>query len=52
MTREVKPKQATIDHIRKLLPDAQVIELIGTIAGYNMGSRFVVATGAENESTQ
>ena len=51
MTREVKPKQATIDHLRKLLPDSQLIELIGTIAGYNMASRFLVATGIDLEPT-
>jgi alkylhydroperoxidase family enzyme len=52
ITRDVKPKQATLDGIRKLLPDAQVVELIGTIAGYNMVSRFVVATGVDLDSTQ
>jgi len=51
MTRDVKPKQATIDAVRKLLPAQQVVELIGTIAGYNMASRFVVATGLDVEST-
>jgi len=51
MTREVKPKQATIEHLRKLLPDSQVVELIGTIAGYNMASRFLVATGIDLEPT-
>ncbi len=50
MTREVQPKQATLDAVRKLLPDDQVVELIGTIAGYNMVSRFVVATGLEGEA--
>ncbi len=49
MTREVQPKQATIDAVRKLLPDQQVVELIGTIAGYNMVSRFLLATGVELE---
>ena len=52
MTRNVQPKQATIDRVRKLLPDDQVVELMGTIAGYNMVSRFVVATGLENETTK
>ena len=52
MTRDVQPKQATIDAVRKLLPDQQVIELVGTIAGYNMVSRFVLATGVDLESTQ
>jgi alkylhydroperoxidase family enzyme len=51
MTREVKPKQSTLDRIRKLLPDAQVVELIGTIAGYNMVSRFLLATGVDLEPT-
>lgn len=51
MTRDVKPKQATIDKIRKLMPDAQVVELIGTIAGYNMVSRFLLATGVDLEPT-
>lgn len=52
MTRDVKPKQATIDAVRKLLPDQQVVELIGTIAGYNMVSRFLLATGVEAEATK
>jgi len=52
MTRDVQPKQATIDSVRKLLPDDQVVELIGTIAGYNMVSRFLLATGVEPESTK
>jgi len=49
MTREAQPKQATIDKLRSLLPDQQVVELIGTIAGYNMVSRFLLATGVELE---
>jgi alkylhydroperoxidase family enzyme len=52
MTRDVKPKQATIDRVRKLLPDSQVVELIGTISGYNMVSRFLLATGVEAEDTR
>ena len=49
MTRTIKVSDATMQHIRKLLPDDQVVELIGTIAGYNMVSRFVVATGVDPE---
>lgn len=45
MTRRVKVRPATVRRLRALLPDAQVVELAGTIAGYNMVSRFVVATG-------
>ena len=52
MTRNVQVKQATIDKVRSVLPDQQVIELVGTIAGYNMVSRFLLATGVEIESTQ
>lgn len=51
MTRNVAVPEATILRIRGLLKnDQHLIELIGTIAGYNMVSRFVVATGLENES--
>ncbi len=49
MTRTIKVSSATMQHIRKLLPDDQVVELVGTIAGYNMASRFLVATGVELE---
>ena len=49
MTRNIAVKKATLDRVRKALPDDQVVELIGTIAGYNMVSRFVVATGVELE---
>lgn len=49
MTRTIKVSDSTMQRIRKVLPDDQVIELIGTIAGYNMVSRFVVATGVELE---
>jgi alkylhydroperoxidase family enzyme len=50
MTRHVKVRSATMRRLRALLPDAQVVELAGTIAGYNMVSRFVVATGVELEA--
>lgn len=49
MTRSIKVSDATMKRVRKLLPDDQVVELIGTIAGYNMASRFLVATGVELE---
>ena len=49
MTRKIKVSDATMKRIRRVLPDDQVVELIGTIAGYNMVSRFVVATGVEPE---
>ena len=49
MTRTIKVSDTTMKRIRKLLPVDQVVELIGTIAGYNMASRFLVATGVELE---
>jgi len=49
MTRDVAVTRATMKRIRATLPDEQVVELIGTIAGYNMVSRFVVATGVQVE---
>jgi hypothetical protein len=32
-----------------VLPEAQVVELVGTVAGYNMVSWCVVATGVQIE---
>jgi alkylhydroperoxidase family enzyme len=49
MTRGVAVTGTTMKRIRAVLPDEQVVELIGTIAGYNMVSRFVVATGVQIE---
>ena len=49
MTRDVAVKPATLKRVRALLPDPQVVELIGVVSGYNMVSRFVVATGVEME---
>ena len=49
MTRSIKVTGTTMKRIRAVLPVDQVVELIGTIAGYNMASRFLVATGVELE---
>ena len=49
MTREVAVSEATMKRIRAALPEKELIELIGTIAGYNMVSRFLIATGIEIE---
>jgi alkylhydroperoxidase family enzyme len=49
MTRNVAVADATMRRVRAVLPDQQVVELVGTIAGYNMVSRFVVAAGVELE---
>lgn len=49
MTRNIVVLPATMKRIRAALPDQQVVELIGTISGYNMVSRFVVAAGVDVE---
>ncbi len=49
MTRNIVVTDATMRRVRALLPDSEVVELVGTIAGYNMVSRFVIATGVAVE---
>lgn len=49
MTCNIVVTDATMRRVRAFLPDQQVVELVGTIAGYNMVSRFLVATGIELE---
>lgn len=43
MTRSVKVSNATLERARDLFGHRQVVELIGTIAAYNMVSRFLEA---------
>jgi alkylhydroperoxidase family enzyme len=49
MTRNITVADGTMARVRAILPDQHVVELVGTIAGYNMVSRFLVATGIEVE---
>jgi alkylhydroperoxidase family enzyme len=49
MTRKVKVADATFDAAHRLLGDRQTVELVGTIATYNMVSRFLVALDVEPE---
>ncbi len=49
MTRNVAVQPATMSGVRSRMSDQHVVELIGTIAGYNMVSRFLVATGVDLE---
>jgi alkylhydroperoxidase family enzyme len=50
MTRRVKVNQATFESVRSLLRDErQVVELVGTVATYNMVSRFLVALEVDPE---
>jgi 4-carboxymuconolactone decarboxylase len=43
MTREVGLPQPLFDSLRAQLSDRQVLELVVTVAAYNMVSRLVVA---------
>ena len=43
MTRDVQVKQSTFDQCCSLFNDTEVVELVATIAAYNMVSRFLVA---------
>jgi alkylhydroperoxidase family enzyme len=49
MTRNITVANTTMARVRSILPDQQVVELVGTIAGYNMVSRFLIATGIDLE---
>jgi alkylhydroperoxidase family enzyme len=49
MTKNIDVSPATLKRVRSFLNDQQLVELIGTVAGYNMVSRFAVATGLEKE---
>lgn len=43
MTRQVQVPEAVLDEVRKHLDDREVVELVATIAAYNMVSRFLEA---------
>jgi alkylhydroperoxidase family enzyme len=49
MTRNVAVDDATFEAVRRALGDRCTVELVGTIATYNMVSRFLVALGVEPE---
>jgi alkylhydroperoxidase family enzyme len=49
MTRNVKVRDETFERARALLGVRQIVELVATIATYNMVSRFLVALGVEPE---
>ena len=50
MTRGVIVADDSFAALRAYLPDAQIVELVGVIAAYNMVSRFLVALGVEPEA--
>jgi len=43
MTRDVQVGEATLHAVRDLLGERQTVELVATIAGYNLVSRFLEA---------
>ena len=49
MTRLIEVEDTTFATLRRHLDDAQVVELVGVVAAYNMVSRFLVALGIEPE---
>ncbi len=49
MTRGVEVRDATLERARAAFGDRQLTELIGTIATYNMVSRFLVALGVDEK---
>ena len=49
MTRGVEVSDATLERARTLFCDRQLTELVGTIATYNMVSRFLVALGVDEK---
>jgi len=47
MTRSVQVPDPVLDRARRLLGDQQLVELVGTIAAYNMVARFLEALGID-----
>jgi len=48
MTRDVKVPAALIEGVRGFLDEREVVELVATIAAYNMVSRFLEALGIDS----
>jgi len=49
MTRAVEVEGATLERARAAFGDHKLVELVGTIAAYNMVSRFLVALGVDEK---
>ncbi len=49
MTRSVQVSDASFDALARRLDARALVELVGTVATYNMVSRFLVALGVEPE---
>jgi len=48
MTRDVEVEQALMQHVKERFDDRAVVELVATVAAYNMVSRFLVALHIEH----
>jgi alkylhydroperoxidase family enzyme len=51
LTRTVEVDNATFNAVRDILPARQVVELVATIAYYNMVARFLVGLEIDMEGT-
>jgi alkylhydroperoxidase family enzyme len=49
MTRNVEVSDETLERAREIFGDNELVELVGTIATYNMVSRFLVALGVDEK---
>jgi alkylhydroperoxidase family enzyme len=49
MTRNVQVADATLQRVRELFGDRQLVELVGAIATYNMVARFLEALGVDEK---
>lgn len=49
MTRDIKPSREVLVALRDVLGETGLVEMVGTIAGYNMVSRFLVALDITEE---
>ena len=49
MTRDVQVPKPVLEAVRGSLSDREVVELVATIAAYNMVSRFIEALGIHSE---
>jgi AhpD family alkylhydroperoxidase len=52
MTRDVKVPEPVIEAVRGFLSDREVVELVATVAAYNMVSRFLEALGIHSDDAR
>lgn len=52
MTREVQVPAACLEAVRRHLEDGVVVELVATVAAYNMVSRFLEALAIHSDDAR